>query len=139
MLFLVDGSNVAGAVARAPHDEDAKRELVRIAASVARAKRAKAILFFDGTSPSSFASRLGPVEVRFSGKGSADDAIVRESRARKEPLIVVTADRGLAARVGGREVEVLSPRAFIELAAAPESNEKIDWDAYFSDPNNRNI
>jgi hypothetical protein len=139
MLFLVDGSNVAGAVARAPHDEDAKRELVRIASSVARAKRAKAILFFDGTSPSSFASRLGSVEVRFSGKGSADDAIVRESRARKEPLIVVTADRGLAARVSGREVEILSPRAFIELAAAPESSEKTDWDAYFSDPNNRNI
>ena len=139
MLFLVDGSNVAGVVAGAPRDDAAKRELTQLVASVARSRKAKAILFFDGSTPPSFAQRLGAVEVRFSGRGSADDAIVQVVQKRREPIIVVTLDRSLSSRVRGRQVEVMSPAAFVRLAAEPESDQETDWDTYFSDPNNRNI
>ena len=49
-------------------------------------------------------------------------------------------DRGLAARVQRRQVEVIAPVVFIrqmEAAASTESDIVDDWDAYFSDETNR--
>ena len=140
MLFLVDGSNVAGKLAGAPRDDAAKRELVQLAARVSRKRKARILLFFDGSAPPSFAARLGNLEVRFTAPRSADDAIAAEvARRERESLTVVTSDAGLGARVRGRRVTVLAPRDFVALAGEEERSDQTDWESYFSDPNNRNV
>lgn len=136
MPWLVDGSNVL----RGERESDgAKRELVRRLASFARAKRTRVTCFFDGPEPASFARGLGSVTVVFSGSRTADDLIVERVRGGRG-WSVVTSDGGLAARVRGRHVEVVSVQQLMaELdrvgrdAAEPDE----DWERWFSDPKNR--
>ena len=139
MPWLIDGSNVLGAMRADRHSDDAKRGLVRLLASFARAKRTKVACIFDGPEPASFATHLGSVSVAFSGARSADELIV-ERAANGRGWNVVTSDRGLAARVERRQVSVVAPAAFIremELAASGSESGEEDWAAYFSDPKNR--
>jgi hypothetical protein len=66
--------------------------------------------------------------------------VIVERAAQGRGWSVVTSDRGLAARVQRRQVEVIAPIAFIrqmEAAASTESDIVDDWDAYFSDDKNR--
>ncbi|HVE72459.1 MAG TPA: NYN domain-containing protein [Thermoanaerobaculia bacterium] len=139
MPWLIDGSNVLGAMRVDRHGDEGKRGLVRLLAQFARARRTRVTCIFDGPEPSSFARHLGSVTVAFSGPRSADELIV-ERAAHGRGWNVVTSDRGLAARVQRREVQIVAPAAFIrELEEAGSGEEAVteDWDTYFSDPKNR--
>lgn len=139
MPWLVDGSNVLGAMRVDRHSERSKRHLVKLLASFARAKRTRVTCFFDGPEPGSFARGLGSVTVVFSGARSADDLIVERARSGRG-WSVVTSDAGLAGRVRGRHVEVVSPQhllgEFEQLGSEGETSDE-DWSSWFSDPKNR--
>jgi predicted RNA-binding protein with PIN domain len=139
MPYMVDGSNVLGGARLA---SEAKRELVRGLARLARAKRTRVVCVFDGAEPEAFGTHLGGVSVVFSGARSADELIVARVAA-GAGWKVVTSDRGLAGRVGGRRVEVVDPRRLLReidaLPRAEESPASDDWISYFSDPKNRNV
>ena len=138
MSWLVDGSNVLG---RDRESDDAKRRFVQQLARFARTRRTKVACFFDGLSPSSFGSSLGGVSVVFTGQRPADDLIVQRVSA-GTGWKVVTSDQGLASRVRGRRCEVVRPASFLgELEALPDESPagSDDWQAYFSDPKNRNV
>lgn len=139
MPWLIDGSNVLGAMRVDRHGEESKRGLVRLLAGFARAKRTRVTCIFDGPEPPSFARHLGAVSVVFSGHRSADELIV-ERAANGRGWSVVTSDRGLATRVQRRQVEIVAPATFIremESAASSEEGSGDDWADYFSDPKNR--
>ncbi|HKR66416.1 MAG TPA: NYN domain-containing protein [Thermoanaerobaculia bacterium] len=139
MPWLVDGSNVLGAMRVDRHSDDSKRGLVRLLASFARAKKTRVTCVFDGMEPPSFARHLGSVSVLFSDARSADELIAERARNGRG-WSVVTSDRGLAARVARREVTIVAPQKLIremELAASGEGEAGGDWEAYFSDPKNR--
>lgn len=139
MPWLIDGSNVLGAMQVDRHGEEGKRGLVRLLAGFARANKTRVTCVFDGPEPASFAKHLGAVTVAFSAGRSADD-LIAERAAQGRGWSVVTSDRGLAARVQRRQVEVIAPAVFIrqmETAASSESEIADDWDAYFSDEKNR--
>lgn len=139
MPWLIDGSNVLGAMRADRQSDDAKRGLMRLLAGFARAKRTKVTCVFDGPEPYSFARHLGAAIAVFSGSRTADELIV-ERAASGRGWHVVTSDRGLAARVERRQVTVVAPAAFIkemEQAASGEEGGGDDWAAWFSDPKNR--
>jgi hypothetical protein len=113
-----------------------------------RATRARALLFFDG--PGGQASSLGPLTIRAApGSGGADEAIVSEVTAAKAPgeCIVVTADRGLAARVREAGGQVCAPEEFFARfgrgsggEAKGSAGDRIDvedWVRWFGDESNR--
>ena len=139
MPYVVDGSNVLGAARAAT---EAKRELVRGLGRLARAKRTRVVCVFDGAEPEQFGKQLGGVSVVFSGGRAADELIVARV-ASGRGWKVVTSDRGLAARVAGRNVDVVDPRRLLEeIEALPAAEERVaadDWIGYFSDPKNRNV
>jgi predicted RNA-binding protein with PIN domain len=139
MPWLIDGSNVLGVMRADRHSDQAKRALLRMVASFARAKRTRATLVFDGPLPASFATHLGAVSVVFGESRSADDVIV-ERAATGRGWSVVTSDRGLAARVQRRTVQVVEPVRFVrelEEAGSGEPEGEGDWESYFSDDKNR--
>jgi predicted RNA-binding protein with PIN domain len=139
MPWIIDGSNVLGAMRVDRHGDESKRGLVRLLASFARAKRTRVTCVFDGPEPPSFARSLGSVSVVFSGGRSADDVIV-ERACNGRGWSVVTSDRGLAARVQRREVAIVAPLLLIremEESASGEPESGGDWEAYFSDSTNR--
>ena len=79
------------------------------------------MIVFDGVEGIGLAERVGPVEVKYSRGGTADDAIVAAARKAGEGVVLVTSDRGLADRVRdhlGRNVEV-RPREVCFEAARP--------------------
>lgn len=136
MIILIDGSNVLGGRRL---DEEARRALVGRAASYARFRRARCVLFFDGTAKGNFATRLGPLTVQFTGARSADDLIVQRALAAGEPIVVVTRDSGIVSRVRGRRVTIESPSALLSFVPdqEPADANEGDWDDWFSDPANR--
>ncbi|HEX3580126.1 MAG TPA: NYN domain-containing protein [Thermoanaerobaculia bacterium] len=139
-MWLIDGSNVLGAMRADLHAAESKRELARLVASFSRAKRTKVTLFFDGPEPANFARHLGSTTIVFTAKRKADEVIVEHARAVRDAH-VVTSDRELAARVAGRRVEVIDAQQFVrDLEAAqvePGAATAEDWMTYFSDPKNR--
>lgn len=139
MPWLIDGSNLLGAMRVDRHSERSKRHLVKLLASFARAKRTRVTCFFDGPEPGSFARGLGSVTVVFSGTRSADDLIAERAKSGRG-WSVVTNDATLAARVRGRHVEVVSPQQLIaeldQLGSESEAADE-DWARWFSDPKNR--
>jgi predicted RNA-binding protein with PIN domain len=139
MPWLIDGSNVLGAMRVDRHGDESKRGLVRLLAAFARTKKTRVTCVFDGPEPASFGRHLGSVTVVFSGSRPADDLITERSRTGRG-WSVVTSDRGLAARVGRRDVQVIAPSALIremEQAGSEQSDPGGDWESYFSDPENR--
>jgi predicted RNA-binding protein with PIN domain len=144
MSWVIDGNNLLGRLGGwARESIDAKRELVRKLTQFARAKRVRVACFFDGIEPEHFGKQLGGVSVHFTGGDPADDWIVRKLSERSG-WKVVTSDRGLAARVAGRRVEIVAPLAFLRMLdeAAQQSGDQRqaeDWEAWFSDPKNRNV
>ena len=72
------------------------------------------VLFFDGRAELTVEEAVGRVEVHFAGSGrpgAADDAVVARAAAGDR---VVTADRGLIARLPDG-VEVVGPRHLLDL------------------------
>lgn len=145
MRYLVDGSNLLGALGLDRESDESKRALLRILASWARVKKARVVCYFDGFLPAAFATGLGGVTARFTHPRAADDAIVEEvERLGKESFRIVTSDRALAGRCRRRNVEIVDAAAFareLESAAGESGAEPgaDDWEAWFSDPNNRNL
>jgi predicted RNA-binding protein with PIN domain len=139
-VWLIDGSNVLGAMHADRQAVESKRELARLVASFSRAKRTKVTLFFDGPEPPNFARHLGSATVVFTAKRKADEVIVEQARSVRDAH-VVTSDRELGTRVGGRRIEVIDALQFLrELEAAqvePGATPAEDWVNYFSDPKNR--
>ena len=149
MPYLLDGNNLIGRVRRTaqPSPEDRAALVAEIAGRL-RQTRAKATIFFDGPAGER-ASALGSLSVRVPSGGSADDAIVREIERAAAPgeAVVVTADRGLAARCRDAGAKVCSPDDFFARfgAAQPapagrEAAGKVDveeWMRYFEDESNR--
>jgi hypothetical protein len=135
MTWLIDGSNLLG---RERESDAAKRELVRLLARFARARRTRVTCYFDGPEPPSFAKHLGTVTVVFSGNCPADELIVQRVG---NGDTVVTSDRRLAGSVQGRRIKVVEPAAFsAEITSLPADESPADaedWMAYFSDPKNR--
>jgi uncharacterized protein YaiI (UPF0178 family) len=142
MSWVIDGNNLLGRAGSSRDATDSKRQLVRSLANFARAKRTRVACYFDGSEPENFGRHLGSVSVIFSGAHSADDLIAKKV-ATGSGWKVVTADRGLAARIQRRQVEVINPGGFMsELESLPQGEEKVageEWLAWFSDPKNRNI
>lgn len=118
MRFLVDGYNVTK---RDPATSGLSLADMRETLSARLAVRGADLLgrgeitiVFDGRPGGGADERRGPVEVRFSRDESADDVIARLAEASRGGVTVVTSDRGLASRVGGRGVEVLDASACFE-------------------------
>jgi len=139
-MWLIDGSNVLGAIGADLTSADAKRELARLVASFARARRTRVTCFFDGPEPPSFARHLGAATIVFCGSVSADERIVEQVGTVRDAT-VVTADRALATRVAGRRVKVVSSSDFVrELERAGQGGEGSradDWAMWLADPKNR--
>ena len=142
MSWVIDGNNLLGRAGASRDAADTKRQLVRSLANFARARRTKVTCYFDGSEPEHFGRHLGSVSVIFSGARSADDLIAKKV-ATGSGWKVVTADRGLAARIRRRQVEVIDPGGFMaDLEALPAGEEKVadeEWLTWFSDPKNRNV
>lgn len=140
MPWLIDGSNLLGAMRVDRMAEESKRALVRLLASFARARKTRVTLIFDGPEPPSFGRVLGGLTVVFSAGRPADD-LIAERAGQGRGWSVVTNDRGLGERVARAQVEIIPATAFIrqmeEAAAGGEEKAEEDWGAYFSDPKNR--
>jgi predicted RNA-binding protein with PIN domain len=140
MPWLIDGSNVLGAMRADRHSDEAKRGLVRLLAAFARAKKTRVTCIFDGPEPASFGRHLGSVSIVFSAPRTADDVIL-ERASTGRGWSVATSDAQLAARVQRRQVTVVTAPALIRLleesASGEESGAGEEWETYFSDPKNR--
>ena len=151
MPYLLDGNNLIGRVRRtARPDEEDRRALVAELSDRLRATRARAVLFFDG--PGGRASSLGPLTIREAapGSGGADEAILAAVAGAKAPgeCIVVTSDRGLAARVRDAGGQVSRPEDFFarfgrggggEVKGREGDRVDVDdWVRWFGDEGNRN-
>jgi rRNA-processing protein FCF1 len=140
-MWLIDGSNVLGAMRLDRASTDAKRELARLAAAFARAKRTRLTCYFDGVEPQAFARHLGNTTIVFSGSRTADELIANRAEDNASNFTVVTSDRELASRVTRRRVKVVTAQQFVKelraLESEPGEASADDWLAYFSDPKNR--
>lgn len=144
MSWVVDGNNLLGRISNTARESvDAKRELVQRLGQFARSKRVRVACYFDGPEPEHFGKHLGSVIVIFSGRKSADELIAQRVSER-DGWKVVTSDQALAARVAGRRVEIVAPHELVrmleETARQQAGGSDVDdWQAYFSDPKNRNV
>lgn len=143
MSWVVDGNNVLGRlVGQARESTEAKRALAQRLAQFARARKTRVTCYFDGPEPERFSRVLGNATIVFSGAQSADDLIVRKV-AEGSGWKVVTSDQALAARVSRRKVEIVDPQTFArtleEMQQPAGGTDTEDWQAYFSDPKNRNV
>ena len=76
----------------------------------------------------------------FSGSRTADELIVQRVEESSANITVVTSDRELISRVSRRKVRIVTAQEFVhELRAvkSEQENKEEDWQAYFSDPKNR--
>jgi len=145
---LIDGNNLLG-------QKGVTREtLVRELADLARAKRRRLTVVFDGPPEHGRpkVQQLGDVTIVYAAPRSADEEIIRRVREARDPrgVTVVTDDRVLSESVdaaGGRTQPVASFRQTGSLRLrqkAAQGDEKrepggnpADWARWFSDPRNR--
>ncbi|MGH8901659.1 MAG: NYN domain-containing protein [Egibacteraceae bacterium] len=121
--LIVDGMNVIGSRPDGWwRDRDAAvRQLVDRLCRLAERTGREITVVLDGRPPAGVAEgRHGPVTVRYAQRGgmnAADDRIVEIVAADPDPkaLEVVTADRGLRARVALLGASVCGPRTLLEM------------------------
>jgi predicted RNA-binding protein with PIN domain len=145
---LLDGNNLLGRF------RGERSALVAVVAELARRKRRRVVVVFDGPPEAGRAKvqALGDVTLVCAAPLSADDEILRRVREARDPksVTVVTDDRALAtpvaasgARVVGLEAYRVDGRKRIESAPAREAEKSVppvglkDWERWFSDPKNR--
>lgn len=152
MAYLIDGNNFLGLRPEVEGKEPGARErLVQLVARLARAKRTRAIIVFDGEPGEGHGSaggsgpRLGGVSVIYSGRSSdADTRILRILDQEADPagFTLVTNDRSLGDRARHRRAKVLRNAGFqnllAEAAASASGDEKplspdqiAEWEAWF--------
>ena len=143
MPYFLDGNNLIGLArgAKRPGEDDRAALLSELSARL-RTTRASVRVFFDGEGRS---TSMGTLTVSGAG-GSADEAIVRELTASKDPrqITVVTADQTLARRCRDLGAKTLSPSDFwrrfgaaVESGPGPARVDVDEWLAFFADPRNR--
>ena len=125
VLVLVDGYNVTKHPAGFPDRglEDQRTLLLDLCRRLARRFGAEVTVVFDGGTVGPIPTRLplGPVEVVFTDAGrSADDEIVARTNAAppERPVVVVTSDNELRARVTALGASATRSPALLGLAAA---------------------
>lgn len=146
MPYFLDGNNLIGlarGTARPPEED--RQTLVAEVAERLRRTRARAVLFFDGSTNRS--SSLGNLEIREVLGASADDAIVAGVERARNPreILVVTADRALARRVRETGGKTLTPQEFWQRFGTRGERPRPDsakvnvdeWIRYFEDEKNR--
>jgi hypothetical protein len=148
MPYVVDGNNLLGLLSGKPRpSEEERRRLLRRISERLRGMRASMLVVFDGPSETGRPeSALGSLTIRYSGRRSADDVIVEVAARSGAPAdqLVVTDDRGLAARARDAGAKVLPAGSFLELISRPPAPgtkpEPVDvdeWVDFFSDERNR--
>jgi predicted RNA-binding protein with PIN domain len=144
MPYWFDGNNLIGqSAAAARQDPKTRKSFLALLSSYATTGGGRFLVFFDGDDSERAAPPRG-VRVRYSAPLSTDDAILQAAEGSPSPaeVIVVTNDRGLAARCRGTGAKAIDWREFTgKMAArshrAPESSskeEKVDvreWSQYF--------
>jgi hypothetical protein len=118
-LVLLDGYNISLQHRGALELERQRTWLVQVAASLVAARGVEPVVVFDGERSGGGrpATGLRGVEVRFTARGiTADDEIVLAVEATDRPVVVVTDDRELRARVGAAGADVLGTSAFLGVA-----------------------
>jgi predicted RNA-binding protein with PIN domain len=152
-MYLIDGNNVIGQRGRGYESwwEDkakARRQLLKDLAALARIKKLKLTVVFDGSPDERFPddARYRGVRILYAAPGSDADARIvdyAENEKQKRALTVVTSDNQLAARVRVCGVQVMRAGAFrrmmeeaIEaeddaIATSPKPEKLNDWMRYF--------
>jgi len=124
-MYLVDGNNVIGQRGKGYESwwrdkPGARRQLLGDLATLAKVKRLRLAVVFDGAPDQSFpdASSFRGVKVFYARQGSdADTRIVEivEAERNRKNLVVITSDRTLAARVRVCGVRVMRAGEFQRL------------------------
>jgi hypothetical protein len=117
-LVLIDGYNVTRQH-RGDLDLEGQRTwLLQLCANAVPTLRLRPVIVFDGQQAGGGRPALGrqQVEIRFTPAGiSADDELVLAVEATDEPVVVVTDDRELAARVGAGGADVVGTLSFLSV------------------------
>ena len=114
--YWFDGNNLIGQPAAvSARERSTRRAFLAALSEYARARRTNVSVYFDGDDRDR-SSSPARVAVRYCAPISADEAILRDLRARRSPaeVIVVTNDRELGARC---RVEGASSMAWEEFSA----------------------
>jgi uncharacterized protein YaiI (UPF0178 family) len=110
VIVLVDAPNVR----RSLWPNLTPERLVELLTAWAAREDADAIAVFDGPAP----AEAPGIEVVGTGRESADDWIARRAAELDEPYVLVTSDRELRERAGGKAERVIGGGSFArELAA----------------------
>jgi hypothetical protein len=111
VIVLVDAENVR----RSRWPNLAPERLVELLAAWAADEGVDAVAVFDGPAPAG----VGGVDTVGTGADSADDWIARRAAELDVPYVLVTSDRELRERAGGRAERVVGGGAFVrELTRA---------------------
>jgi predicted RNA-binding protein with PIN domain len=138
--YLIDGNNLLGSWGGPKGPGDRRSEVVRRVAAFCSARKARAILVFDGEPIHSAASdtqHLGAITLRFPAAGRDADSVIREiidRTANPKDLIVVSTDKAVYSYARTRGASALSARDWNEQerrarasqAAAHEKPERED-------------
>lgn len=129
MAYLIDASNLGGVLggrggARNPE------AVVAFLMPWARG-RGEVVVVFDGEEQPRVARRYGSLEVRWSGRKSADDVIAGLAAASPRRWLVITADRELERRCKDAGARVEGVKALVErtkTAARPRTRRQSQSD-----------
>jgi hypothetical protein len=117
---VVDGYNLTLANRGHLDLETQRTWLIQLLATLAATRKVRPIVVFDGERAGGGrpAAGLRDVEVRFTGAGyTADDEIVLAVEGTDLPVLVVTDDRELTARVTAAGADVVPTRPFVGAAS----------------------
>jgi len=120
VIWLVDAPNVR----RSLWPNLSPERLVELLAEWAEHEGVDAVAVFDGPAPPSLAG----VEVVGTGRESADDWITQRAAELDEPYVLVTSDRELRERAGGRAERVVGGGSFAETLVGRGRNRSKDRD-----------
>jgi predicted RNA-binding protein with PIN domain len=143
MPVIIDGNNLLHSL---PSDERDRRSVRQKALDAVRHEGMSLTVVFDGPPPagSPETEHLGRVTIRYSGRSSADELILRllPSEGRASNWVVVSDDRALGKRVRDRGASVRTLKEWrsrrsrkpVRTTREPKlsSHEVADWEEYFS-------